>query len=412
MLTKPFSRLAFASFASFACFAGSGLFVSRTEAFVNIAPDHPHIQYFGRFDRSDAKRPRFDWPGCAIQAKFTGPSVAVRLGGGENDFNVFVDGTALPKLAMAAGKTEYSLATGLAAGEHTLLLAKRTEGYYGAVTFEGLVLADGQALAAPPERPSQRILFIGDSFTVGYGADATSLQCASLRPWDNNWLAYGPVTARALGAEYSVQAISGLGMAHNYNDASPLSKEPLPFFFDRTLTGSAQPKWNFAAWIPHLVVVALGTNDFSTAVKPSQAQYAAAYKDFLQRIRGYYPAADILCLTYAVDDFQKPYVDALVKEVNAGGDAKVHRAHMPALDAAKELGCDWHPNVAGHKKYSDALLPEVRKYLAGTWLPGGPEAPGPGTGKSGKAGKPQPTPLFRFAGDGGTAWSDIRGRLE
>lgn len=377
---------------------------ARPGAPVAIPADDPALQYIGRFDQANPKQPRFDWPGCAIQVRFTGPSVSVKLSGGNNEFNVFIDEVARPRLSMESGKTEYVLASGLPAGEHTLLLTKRTEAYYGIVTFSGLVLADGQSVAAPPARPANRILFIGDSFTVGYGADATTLQCASLKPWDNNWLAYGPVAARAVGAEYSVQAISGLGMVHNYNDASPESKEPLPFFFDRTLAGSDQPRWSFSSWIPHVVVVALGTNDFSTATKPSQAQYASAYKAFVKKLRGHYPAAQIICLTYPVDNLQKAYVDALATELAGEGDARVSRVHMPALDQSTDLGCDWHPNYLGHKKYADALLPELRKHLAGTWLPRRPAAP---ESRLGWRQAPWPTPLFR----GGEAeWADARGR--
>jgi hypothetical protein len=184
------------------------------------------------------------------------------------------------------------------------------------------------------------------------------------------------------------------------------SKDPLPALFDRTLVSSAAPKWDFASWVPELVVVALGTNDFSTAVKPTQAQYSTAYKAFLARMRGNYPAAQILCLTYEVDAYQKRYVDALVQEVAAGGDARVGRVHMPALNPSTDLGCHWHPNAAGHRKYADALIPEARKFLAGTWI-GEPKGKGPGMGNREMT---WPGPAFRWASAGGGAWADLRGR--
>jgi lysophospholipase L1-like esterase len=369
-----------------------------------IPADHTGIRYSGRFDFADPKGPRFDWPGTSIQARFTGPSVTVRLSGGDNDFNAYVDGAFKTRIALEAGKTEYEVATGLPAGEHALLLTKRTEASSGIVTFQGLVLADGHGLVEPPPRPAHRILFVGDSFTVGYGADATTTSCSSLRPWDNNDAAYSSVTAKALGAEYSIQAISGKGMVHNYGDAAPLSQEPMPFFFDRTLAGSAQPDWNFPSWIPHAVVVALGTNDFSTAVKPSREQYASAYKAFLQRLRGHFPSAVIVCVTFASDNLQGPYVDALVKEVNAAGDDKVHRVGMPGLTNA-ELGCDWHPNVAGHKKFSDILVPALRPHLSATGL--APRLGGERTGA--RKARQGETPFLFHAGD--DSWSDARGRL-
>lgn len=371
---------------------------------IDIPADHAGIRYSGRFDFADPKRPRFDWPGASIQARFTGASVSVRLSGGDNDFNAYIDGALKTRISLQAGKTDYAVATGLSAGEHTLLLTKRTEASYGIVTFQGLVLGDGQGLAELPPRPAHRILFVGDSYTVGYGADATTTSCSSLRQWDNNDAAYGPVAAKALGAEYSIQAISGKGMVHNYGDGVALSQEPMPFYFDRTLAGSAQPAWSFPSWIPNVVVVALGTNDFSTNVKPSREQYVSAYKAFLQRLRGHYPAAVLVCVSFASDSFQGPYVDAMVKEVIAAGDAKVQWVGMPAV-ANSELGCDWHPNVAAHKKFADVLVPALRPHLPTTGLfmnPGTKDPIGAREPRLGRNG-------FRFpAGD--DAWIELRGR--
>lgn len=370
-----------------------------------IPADHAGIRYSGRFDFADPRRPQFDWPGASIQARFTGSSVSVLLSGGNNDFNAYVDGVFKTRIALQQGKTEYEVATGLPAGEHTLLLTKRTEASYGIATFQGLVLADGQGLVEPPPSPAHRILFVGDSFTVGYGADATTTSCSSLRPWDNNDAAYGVVAAKALGAEYSIQAISGKGMVHNYGDAVSLSQEPMPFYFDRTLAGRAQPAWDFQSWIPHVVVVALGTNDFSTAVKPSRDQYVTAYKAFLQRLRGHFPSAILVCVSFAADSFQGPYVESLVTEVNAPGDAKVHWVGMPGLTNA-ELGCDWHPNVAGHKKFADILVPALRPHLPATGL-----APQPGGADRVGAREALPRESRILFPAGKDDWSDARGRL-
>lgn len=331
-------------------------------AAVDVPANDPNIQYFGRFDMADPLKPRFDWPGCAIQARFTGTSITVKISGGQNDFNVIIDGQWKSKLTVD-GKTVQVAASGLADGTHTLLLSKRTEGSQGITTFAGFQLEDGKALAAPPARPAHKIQFIGDSFTAGYGAEATTLICSDRRPFDNNYVAFGPLTARAVDAEYSIQAVSGYGLLHNYGDTQPLSAQPMPSVFDRTLFSSESPKWDMSKWIPDLIVIALGTNDFSTAVKPSEAQYLAGYADFLSKIRGWFPNAQILCMTYSVDNFQKKYVDTVVARATAQGDAKIHRVHMPALDNPADLACDYHPNVIGHQKYSAALLPSGKQYL-------------------------------------------------
>jgi lysophospholipase L1-like esterase len=373
---------------------------------VTVDADHGFIQYSGRFDFSNPKKPRFDWPGTSIQAKFTGTSISAKLSGGKNDFNVIIDGLVKSHLALVDGSLTYELATGLTDGVHTLLLTKRTEGFNGVVTFEGLILPDGQNLIAPPPKVAKKIQFIGDSFTVGYGDEANILSCPDRRPYDNNYLAYGPITARALNADYSVQAVSGYGMVHNYGDTNPISAEPLPAVFDRALFGSAMPKWNFPNWIPDLVVIALGTNDFSTAVKPSQIQYTSAYQAFIAKVRGYFPGVQIICMTYAVDAFQGKYVEAMVKDLITQGDLKIHTVAMPTL-LQTDLGCDYHPNLSGQKKYSDVLLPVVKQYLdlvSTIKLHGVNESPNtifPAT--------PSHSRFFRFPEV--SRWADAQGRI-
>lgn len=377
-------------------------------AAVDIPADNPAIRYSGRFDTSDPKKPSCDWPGCSIEAAFSGASITVKLTGGDNDFNVFIDGQFKSKLTIDKAKTSYVAASGLSAGAHTLLLTKRTEGFQGITAFQGLQLEDGQSLSALPPRPGKRIQFIGDSFTVGYGDEANTLTCADRRPFDNNYVAYGPVTARAVDAEYSVQAVSGLGMVHNYGDQTALSAQPMPPLYDQTLYGQAQPKWDMSKWIPDVIVVALGTNDFSTAVKPTEQQYTSAYKDFLAKLRGWHPNARILCLTYSVDNFQKPYVDSVVNRAVKAGDTLIHRVHMPSL-ATSELGCDYHPNVSGHRKYADALIPVMRQYLGttGTLMPPRRSNPAPAKKRAMETGM---LPLRAGETGAGTEWVDARGR--
>jgi endoglucanase len=386
----------------------AALGATPARAAVDVPADNPNIQYFGRFDFSNPKQPACDWPGCYIETRFTGTSIAVKLSGGTNDFNVFIDGQAKPKIAMSNGKTTYVAASALADGSHSLLLTKRTEGFSGVTAFTGFQLDDGKSLQAPPPRAvAKKIQFIGDSFTAGYGDEATVVSCPERQPYDNNYVAYGPVTARALGAEYSVQAVSGIGLVHNYGDSLPLSANPLPAYFDRTLFGRGAPTWDMTKWIPDLIVIALGTNDFSTMVKPSETQYTGAYKAFLARLRGWWPNAEILCLTYSVDDYQKKYADSVVARATAAGDAKIHRIHLPPLGNG-DVGCDWHPNVSGQQKYANALIPAARQYL------GIPNAIKPPRRPSHTSRRPAETgmlPLPVSQDPAHPTWVDARGRF-
>jgi lysophospholipase L1-like esterase len=121
--------------------------------------------------------------------------------------------------------------SGLPAGSHHLLLVKRTEGFSGAnfgdptgnapSTFGGLVLDDGASLTALGTAPARKILFIGDSISVGYGVDSSSLTCPAPdydHPYTNNYRAFTSLTGRRFEADYQVSAVSGHGLVRNYGD--------------------------------------------------------------------------------------------------------------------------------------------------------------------------------------------------
>jgi len=57
----------------------------------HIDPDDSNIEYIGRFDFSNLKSVRFDWPGVQIRARFEGTSCSIKLKDGNNDYNVLRD---------------------------------------------------------------------------------------------------------------------------------------------------------------------------------------------------------------------------------------------------------------------------------------------------------------------------------
>ena len=111
----------------------------------HIDPDDPNIEYIGRFDFSNPKSVRFDWPGVQIRTKFEGTSCSIKLRDGNNDYNVFIDGR-LHKMIRTTSDTIYVIANGLQNKVHTLLITKRTEALFGVAAFEGFILDGGKDL--------------------------------------------------------------------------------------------------------------------------------------------------------------------------------------------------------------------------------------------------------------------------
>ncbi|HEX5098112.1 MAG TPA: hypothetical protein VFV94_01360, partial [Polyangiaceae bacterium] len=112
----------------------------------------PGVHFVGRVDAADPANARFAWSGTGVVARFNGTEVSATLGGSQQ-FTVVVDGMVQPKLTAKTGKN--TLATGLAAGEHTVELYRRTEASLGVATFMGFDFGGGTLLAPPV--PTRRL---------------------------------------------------------------------------------------------------------------------------------------------------------------------------------------------------------------------------------------------------------------
>jgi lysophospholipase L1-like esterase len=312
----------------------------------------------GRFDQSDPGRPRFAWSASSMMAHFTGGAISVRLhDDGTNEFQVLVDGTPTGVVATSPQRELYPLASGLTEGEHEVVLYKRTEARLGEVQFVGFVPATGGALVPSPSHHGRRIEFVGDSITAGFGDEGTTPTCPFSPSTENEFLAYGAVTARNLGAEHATIAWSGKmvdGMSQLY---------------ERILPARADSRWDVRAWIPDVVVVNLGTNDF-TRGDPGQSPFTAAYLALVERLRGFYPSALIVCaLGPMLADTYPPgalnltharkYVTQVVEGLRSRGDAHVSFVEFPSQDPMT-AGCGFHPNLATQRQMASQLTAVIR----------------------------------------------------
>jgi hypothetical protein len=76
------------------------------------------------------------------------------------------------------------------------------------------------------------------------------------------------VLARSLDAELSTVAWSGKGVYNNYNGNRV---EPMPKLYDRAVPNDKNSPWDFS-WQPDLIIINLGTNDYSTNNDPTDTQ--------------------------------------------------------------------------------------------------------------------------------------------
>lgn len=350
--------------------------------------DDPNLQYTGRIEWTNPKQPRFSLGATYLTARFRGTGVTVRLkdehryGKWRNYYDAIVDGMVVKKIRPEDDVTivSYPISTDLPYSEHEVTVVKRTEPNVGAGFFFGLEV-NGELLP-PAARPDRRMLFLGDSITAGSGSEVPdgSPDCLADewgQPVENADRAYGAEAARALGAEYHVLGVSGIGLVRNYS--SMYDQRTLPQVWKLLhpqLENSAT--WDVGQYVPHVVVVALGTNDFSPGDNPpamprermDPAVWAAAHIAFVSEIRAAFPDAHIVCLSSSMlTDGWPAGFTSLTDQKNAlnmvedhfvtGGDAKVHKLFV----SKQSGGCGTHPNVAGHAVNAMELATFVKTIL-------------------------------------------------
>jgi lysophospholipase L1-like esterase len=296
-------------------------------------------RYVGRHVVEADGSVRFSWSGSGMVVRFRGTALRATLNGVAEYYTVVVDGEVQPRLAVSGGETQYTIASGLADAEHTVELYRRTEGFLGASVVRD-VEVDGEMLAVPP--PARSIEVIGDSNSTAYGVEGADAFCSFSADTQNAYLAYCAVAARAVGAELSTVAWSGKGVVNNYDMDT---WEPLPELYDRVIADEDGPTGVIRP--VDVVLINLGSNDFSTDGDPSGDVFTPAYVALLEAARAQHPNATILCTIappLSEDGaIATGYIQAAIAERNAAGDARVEWVELGDASVIDDLGCDSHP---------------------------------------------------------------------
>lgn len=325
------------------------------EAPIDAAP-----RFVGRFDRSDPASVAFAFPASTIEARFRGPSIAVRLHeppGTRNHFTVVLDGKE-HRLVPHGGVGRYVLGAGLDASEHTLRLVRDTEAFVGESRFLGFELGEGGAFAAVPAR-HRRLVFVGDSITSGYGIEGPGPHCGFDPAQENAYLAWGSLAGRALDADVTLVAFSGGGVYRN-NDGD--RQDTMPARFLRTIPTRKASAWSFDEPSPDAVIIDLATNDFAVGAPPHEA-FVAAYVGFLADLRARWPSTILLValgpmLYGGALGAARAWIAEALKERERQGDAVLF-LELAMQDGSDGYGCQYHPSAARHRR----MAAEVGKML-------------------------------------------------
>ena len=326
----------------------------------------------GRFDGL-----RFSWSGSTVEARFTGPSLAIRLRAARVDqptpYTAWVDDLPPVTFDVSADRERYELATGLEPSKvHRIKIVREVEAFGGVHELLGLDLGAGGAFL-PASPRALRIEILGDSITCGYGVLGSGPKCPFSFATERASEAYGARLGRALDADVTTLCWSGRGVYRNYDGSTAGTMTEL---FELAIPEPKVP-WSFAKVPPpDVAIIALGTNDFlGGADQPLDLEaFENAYVKLARRVREVYPRALVLLTTSPmlqhapapstpgnVDEAARTRLEHVVARRSAEGDSRIELVPLP--NEAPHWGCDAHPDAAMNAQIAARLESLIRSRL-------------------------------------------------
>lgn len=323
-----------------------------------------HIRYSGRIAMTD-EAAELSWSASSIKMNFKGSFIKTTLRDehGNDYWNVILDGKVISVLQPDSVQKQYTLATGLSDGNHTIELFKRSEWAMGRTWFYGFELDKNASVLSPPAQQKRKMEIFGNSITCGYANEDTTGQDRGTAPYENAYLSYASITARHFDAELHSTSRSGIGIMVSW---APLIMPEMYYRLDAT---DAESKWDFSKYTPDLVVINLFQNDCWIVKLPDNDQFKArfgtkpptddqivkAYKDFVKTIRSKYPKAQIICALGSMDAVKEgaPWPGYIKKAVDQIGDKKIFVHIFP------------YKNTPGHpsKKEQQAMADDLINFI-------------------------------------------------
>lgn len=318
------------------------------------------VRYIGRTMEELDGTVSFDWVGTYLETGFTGNQLSIRASDtGNSYYNVFLDGKQHRVVKISGKDTLIALVTGVDKGHHILKLQKRSEGEFGKSSLHSFVLPSEECLFEVPRMHTRHIEFIGNSLTCGYGVEGKYSDGSFLLEEENCNLSFACIIARYFNADYTLIAHSGRGVVRNYGDSLRISRNTMK---DKMLNRFDEYPipWDFETFRPDLVVINLGSNDFSTKPFPFKRDFVDAYKQIIFQLRLYYgEKLPILCLyPSGIQALVYSYYETLVDEL---ADPSVYLLKLQdgLYNGTTDLGAAWHPGISGHKKMAMNIIPYI-----------------------------------------------------
>lgn len=371
MIAMPVKKLPLAFVALIIVCAGCAVFKPTAKQVDTLPATAMHA--YGRSIINEQHNLELISSACQVGFSFEGTTFSLQVSLPSwlhhNYLQYELDGVYQKRIRIDSTQKTPVVITAPTSGTHTVWIYKATEAHTGAIIIHAAIAKNIQVLQRPV---APLIEFIGNSITCGAAADPSDVPCGAGEYHDqhNAYLAYGPRVARALGVNYIMSCVSGIGIYRNWNSDGPT----MPQVYEKTdLHVESQQPWNFSTYNPQIVSIALGTNDFSDGdgVHPrlpfDSAAFVQHYIQFVQLVKSKYPATQIALLSSGMlHDRKRVLLQNCLTTVKEKIDALYPAAKPVAVyffQPMQARGCSGHPNVEDHAILANELIPFFKKLL-------------------------------------------------
>ena len=337
-----------------------------------------YIRWMGRTSYSKLKALNLvNHTASGFEVKFKGSSVSARIFAtryNEEDFRPFVtivvdgDYENQRRIGLTEEYTDLVLVEGITDNEiHTVTLYKSSESQDNKIGIEK-ISTTGEFIAEIDVK-DHKIEFIGDSGSCGFGNLSRPYGQDYSSEISDGLQSFASLTGIALDADFQIFAASGWGVkASMYTTPNTVNVFDAYKHYDFN-SGGATQKYDFSKFTPDLVVINLGTNDYSyikaaettpSLYKQRLQDYTDQYKELVNFVHAIYPNAHIIMLHGLMNE-GKVIADA-TNEMFA--ELKLTIPNLSTIEINGDgKGASNHPSAASHKEISDVLVKHIKDTL-------------------------------------------------
>ncbi|MBO4623126.1 MAG: hypothetical protein J5691_04465 [Bacilli bacterium] len=277
----------------------------------------------------------------------------------KNAKTLFLD-KATQDIALVSGNTD--------ALEHKVALYKRSESIDSHIGVTS-IRTDGMFIQKIENKPL-KFEFIAASSSTGYGNLGSPSSSGKTTENSDALKGFAFLTAQAMNADVNIFSASGWGCA--FSQWTSPNTINVPEAYEYTDFSSYKnkveaEKWNAARFIPDVIVVNLGTNDWSYINAGSSATekdarmntFQKKYIAFLDYLHEIYPDAQIIVLYGLMNENN---IFTATESIVAAAQVK-----NPSLASIKiigdGMGYNSHPSAANHQVIANKLVAFIQELL-------------------------------------------------